>query len=100
MPLPVTSNGHAGARHPLLLARCLPVLPKLVEGDDAAFENSFLGKAVALTPAPAPVLEDSESDEEYPPTTRELPQPVDLTVPPQKTSVVLTGPNTGESSAI
>ena len=93
-----------GARHPLLLARSLPPLPAVVGHDDRAFENSFMGRVAPLEESDfgggdgsggGPDAEPDESSMRR----AQLPQPVDLTIPLGKASVILTGPNTGGSAA-
>ena len=94
-----------GARHPLLLARSLPPLPAVVDHDDRAFENSFMGRVAPLEESEfggggggSGGGPDAEADEASV-QKAQLPQPVDLTIPPGKASVILTGPNTGGSAA-
>lgn len=87
-----------GARHPLLLARSLPPLPKLIEQDDSEFESDFMGKVVPFSQTKLASIADSsgeDSNTEDQHVTQSLPQPIQLLVPPGKASVVLTGPNTG-----
>lgn len=92
-----------GARHPLLMQRALPPLPDLLEFDEGEFENSFTGGVAALQlggldemDAPQSFEEDSDDQTAL---DAKLPQPVDLTVPPGNTSVIVTGPNTGPGSS-
>ena len=83
------------------MARSLPALPTLTEQDDSEFESEFQGRVTPLTQG---ILEDNDTDSsdrgQEASQKRELPQPIDLLVPPRKTSVVLTGPNTGEPFAL
>ena len=95
-----------GARHPLLLARSLPPLPAVMEHDDRAFDNSFMGRVAPLEESDFSGGGDgggggpaAEADESSSMRKAQLPQPVDLTIPQGKASVILTGPNTGGSAA-
>ena len=84
----------AGARHPLLMARCLPALPKVMIEEDSDFEDDFKGKVLPFREPDGE--DDAETDEnDNEPQDRSLPRPIDLLVPAGKASVVLTGPNTG-----
>ena len=80
-----------------MTAGVLPIgLPDLPDADGSEFENVYLGAPKALT-----VLEELEAtDAEQSKVTDDskqdtMPQAIDLCVPPGKSSVVLTGPNTG-----
>lgn len=80
-----------GARHPLLLQPALPPLPETPEYDDSEFATSFTGQIASPLG-----LATAEPVDVAPPARRDPPQPVDLCVPPGKTSVIVTGPNTGQ----
>ena len=89
---------HSGARHPLLMARCLPPLPTLNIEDDAEFDSEYRGKVVPFQqPEDHDSTEMSDSDDEDSSAQRSqsLPRAIDLQVPVGKASVVITGPNTG-----
>ncbi len=83
------------------MARSLPSLPALTEQDESEFDSEFQEKATPLSqnglPSNGAHLARDQQDSR---PKKELPRPIDLLVPPGKTSVVLTGPNTGESLAL
>lgn len=80
------------------MARCLPPLPKLTEEDESDFESDFKGKVVPFQQPETEDLDDAAEAENVAeePEDSDLPEPIDLLVPPGKASVVLTGPNTGQ----
>lgn len=66
--------------------------------DEVGFENGYLGAPKALSLIEELEAIEAERDGETEADKRmQLPQAIDLCVPPGKSSVVLTGPNTGKS---
>ena len=83
-----------GALHPLLLEAALPSLPEPPSAEAAAFDNSYMEPVQPVSPLNAV---SSNSKASTPVARRPPPTTIDLTVPPGKAVVTVTGPNTGTS---
>ncbi len=75
------------ARHPILLKPCLDPLPAAPSLGD---EDPLRGIGLPV--------ESSKPADVAKPERQKLPVPLDLLIPPHKTVVVVTGPNTGTVS--